>query len=149
MNPAAFLLAAAVFVTAVPRCSAQKMERREYSLTIAIPRRKNGTINKEKSREIGQAVIDLVKDAWKTCGVGGIGRMEYDVQRGVLVISHTVDGHEHVLHLLAALRNLFDRENGVIYVLARPSHIDLEILDQTPPDKALHWTGPALRFFET
>src|SRR5262245_13341909 len=128
MKPAAFLLAATVFVTAVPQCSAQKLEKREYSLTFAIPRGKGGTINKEKSREIGQAVIDLVKDAWETCGIGGIGRMEYDVRRHVLVISHTVDGHEHVFHLLAALRNLFDRENGVIYALARPSHVDLEIL---------------------
>src|SRR5262249_54835321 len=89
---------------------------------IAIPRGKDGTLDKEKSREIGEEVMDLVKDPWKTCGRAGSGRVQYDVRRHLLVVSHTRSGHEDFLHLLAALRNLFDREIGAIYALARPSH---------------------------
>src|SRR5262249_8888536 len=98
------------------------------------------TLDKEKSREIGEAVMDMVKDAWKTCGRAGSGRVQYDVRRHVLVVSHTRSGHEDVLHLLAALRNLFDREIGAIYALARPSHIDLEIRGEPPPNEPLQVT---------
>src|SRR5262245_35982276 len=122
MKPAPFLLAAAVFATAVPPCCGQPLEKCDYSLAFAIPRGRDGTIDKEKSREIGEAFMALAQDASR--GIAGGGRMEYDARRHVLVVSHTPSGHEHVMHLLAAIRNLIDRENGTILALARPSHVD-------------------------
>lgn len=111
----ASIFAPAVFLLTVSQSFGQQLEKREYSLAFAIPR-VNGRITKEKSQEIGKAFMVLAQHELDTCGHRGIGRMEYDAERHMLVVQQTAAGHEPVLELWLAIRRMFGRGDGTIYV---------------------------------